>query len=322
MQAQHGAKRGPSSIYFGAEKCCTYQPRIHNFLAGRILAETDTSMRRAREILEEMITRRSGATPMGVYGPRTYWLHYEAVSAAFGRSSALRCLFFDPSSGDCGIWPHREATCATWFCKHNRGQKGKLFWESLRDLLIAMERALARTLILEMDPGAEALKLAFSQYGEPYEPEELVGSTSDALHSRHWGSWAGREREFFLECARRADGMALEEVLSLGGVETRALARLVLEQFRALKAPAQPDAPLRLGHFEIIQLLDDHAQISTYSGYDLLEVPRSLLGALVRFDGRPTASVLEEIKQCDGLVISSETLDTLCDFGVLGAGKP
>jgi hypothetical protein len=323
MQAQPGAKKGPSDIYFGDGKCCTYQPRIHNFLAGNILADTDPSMHRAREILEEMITRRSGATPMGVYGPRTYWLHYQAVSGAFGRSSALRCSFFDPSSGGCGIWPHREATCATWFCKHDRGEKGKVFWDSLNDLLSAMERALAHALILDMDPGAEALKVAFSQYGEPYEPEELVGSASDAAHSRNWGTWAGREREFFLECARRADGIALEEVLSMGGVETKALARLVLERFRDLRARAQPDALLKLGHFEIIQLLDDHVQISTYSCYDPLEVPRSLLGALVRFDGRPTVTVLEEITRCEGLLISSELLGNLCDFGVLlDASKP
>jgi hypothetical protein len=321
MQLPPGAKRFPSDVSFVEVKCCTYQPRIHNFLAGRILADTDPSMQRTKEILEEMIARRSGVSPMGVYGPSTYWLLYEAVPSAFGRSSALLCPLSDPSTGGCGIWPHREATCATWFCKYNRGEKGMAFWESMRDLLTTMERALAHALVLEMDPGIEALQVFFSRRGEPFEAEELAGGASDAAHSRRWGTWIGREREFFLECAHRADGMELEEVLTMGGVEARALARLVRERFQSLMARDRPDVPLRLGRFEIIRSMDDHAQLSTYSNFDPIEVPRALLAALVRFDGRPTAVVIEEIARCEGLSISSELLGTLSDFGVLVEGK-
>jgi len=320
MQAPPGIAGCPTDVFFSEVKCCTYQPRLHNFLAGRILADVDPSMQAAGGIVSEMIARRSGVSPLGVYGPSTYWLLYEAVPTSFGRSSTMRCPLFDLSTGSCRIWPHREATCATWFCKYNRGKKGLAFWEALRDFLAALERALARKLVLDLNPGLESLEVLFSRSGEPYEAEELAGGASEAAHSRRWGRWVGREREFFLECARLADGVGLGEVLSLGGVEASALARLVRERFRMIGMQEPPDLPLRLGRFEIIRSMDDHAQISTYSNYDPIEVPRALLAGLVRFDGRPTAVVLEEISRCDGLSVSRELLRTLCDFGVLVEG--
>ncbi|MDP2875886.1 MAG: hypothetical protein Q8O00_06860 [Holophaga sp.] len=264
-----------------------------------------------------MIVRRSGVSPMGVYGPSTYWLLYDAVPNSFGRSSTLRCPLFDLAAGSCRVWPYREATCATWFCKYNRGKKGMTFWESLRDLLGALERALARTLVLELDPGTESLEVLFSRSGEPFEVEELVGGASDSSHARRWGKWGGREREFFQECAHRAEAVGLEEVLLMGGVEARALALLVRERFQMLQEQGQTDVPLTLGRFEIIRSMDDHAQLSTYSNYDPIEVPRALLAGLVRFDGRPANTVIEEIERCDGVMISAELLRTLCDFGVL-----
>jgi len=321
MRAAPGAPTQPGDIHFGDWKCCTYQPRVHNFLAGRILGGVEPTHPSARDSLLGLIARRAGVSPLGVYGPRTYWLVYEAAPSAFGRATALRCPLFDSSSGGCGVWAHREATCATWFCKHDQGAKGKAFWDALRDLLVALERAVAKALVMELDPGPEALEWAFSQPGEPLDAEEVSGGASESSFQRRWGCWLGREVEFFEACAARADAMPAEEVLALAGVEGRALVRILLERWKDLRPRRPRPERLLLGRFEVIRLAGDHARLSTYSPFDPLEIPRGVLGALTRFDGRPTPAVLAEVAREEGLAIPESFLDTLLDFGVLVEAK-
>ena len=67
-----------------------------------------------------------GVTPLGLARPPVQHLLYRhGRERGFGQSVALLCPHYLGDSGGCGIWRHRNGVCATWFCKHTRGERAK-----------------------------------------------------------------------------------------------------------------------------------------------------------------------------------------------------
>src|SRR5581483_9117563 len=93
-------------------KCCTYNPRLPNFLVGRILSDDDPAALRGRATVEERIRRRVAVTPLGLlHDPVQRLLYDHSKGASFGRSAALLCPHYLKDSGQCGVWKNRESTC-------------------------------------------------------------------------------------------------------------------------------------------------------------------------------------------------------------------
>jgi Fe-S-cluster containining protein len=318
MRQPAGAPPEPGAVYFTEGKCCTYQPQLHCFLMGRILADGAADLVVARAAVERLLDARAGVTPLGIMGPRSYWALYD-YGTGFGRSSRLRCPLFDVSTGRCGVWRHRESTCATWFCKHDRGAVGEAFWTALHQLLMQLERSLARWCMVELAVGTEALAAASARElsAGPPDTEDLDGGASAERYRRAWGRWLGREREYYRECAGRVDGLAWPEVLALGGAEARALAEVARRRFEELRSHELPGSPLRIGRFEVASVASGFARLRSYRDFDPVDVPLPLLAALPRFDGRPTEQVAREIAERDGVEIPTPVLRTLADFKVL-----
>lgn len=318
MQLSSGDEAERGATYFTEGKCCTYQPQLHAFLVGGILIDPDRELTAARETLHALIDGGAGASPLGVLGARSYW-HLYNTAVGFGVSKRLRCPFFDVASGSCSIWRHREATCATWFCKHDRGALGEAFWSAARRLLQLLESSVSRWCALELDVGDEALGALSELESQALDAEDLDGRANPQRRARIWGRWAGREDDYYAECARRVEKLTVREVLAIGGVEARLRAR-VIEQRLAALSHEFPVAPLRVGRFEVVVVAHgDVVRTRGYRAFDPLDVPAALLPALARFDGRPTAEVVEEIAKRDGLDLSETLLRTLLDFGVLVA---
>ena len=125
-------------------KCCTYVPTLPNFLVGMVLDDDSGLTEPGRISIEARIADGAGVTPLGLQADPRYALIYKhAGGEAFGRTAGMRCPHYLPANGRCGIWRHRNAVCATWFCKHERGMVGKQFWDTLRQLLTLAERHLA-----------------------------------------------------------------------------------------------------------------------------------------------------------------------------------
>ena len=96
-------------------------------------------MAAGRATLETRLASRVAVTPIGVGRSPTFQVLYDHVGEAtgFGRSRSIRCPhYLEEGCGLCGIWRHRESTCATWFCKHVRGGVGKRFWGTIQQLLV------------------------------------------------------------------------------------------------------------------------------------------------------------------------------------------
>lgn len=312
MRPGEGPRRG--AIWFGRSKCCTYHPQLHNFLAGAVLADPDPALAPARARLEDALAARTGVSPLGVLGPRSYWLLYDATPEAFGRGEELRCPLYVEASGGCGIWSVRESTCATWFCKHDRGAVGEAFWTAARRLLQALERAVARHCLVALDLGADALAALLAD-GPP--GPELGAPADEAAIARAWGRWRGRERELFVACARIARGLSPAEVLAAGGADARLRAEILRARFRDLRDDAPPAGRLRAGALEVVGTEPPRCVLVGYRRLDPVEVPQALAAALLRFDGRPTAEVVEEVRRELGLALDGPTLRTLADFRLL-----
>jgi hypothetical protein len=235
-------------------------------------------------------------------------------------SAALAaCPHYLEESGGCGVWRYRESTCATYFCKFERGNVGKEFWDALHWLLLSAEMALARWCALELDVGTEALAALFPTPGQAAPPptaEELDGRVAPAENRRCWGNWAGREREYYLAASRLVAPLRWQQIEALAGPELLARKALVLAAYDRVNSEEVPDrlwaAPIRL------QSQGAGARrVTVEAGSAPLSLPVELVDQLRRFDGRPTTEVLREIREQSGLELTMGLVQKLADFGIL-----
>jgi hypothetical protein len=313
-----------ASSYNPQTKCCTYLPVLPGFLVGKVLEDGHPEGAHGRATVRERIAAGAAVTPLGLGMPPRYDLLYaHGAERAFGQSVAMRCPHYLVEGGRCGIWRQRNSVCATWFCKHVRGNVGWKFWESVRELLSSIERDLARWCMHELDVGADAIAETLPGSPRPgagassLTAEELDGRRDDVRAAALWGSWVGREEEFYRACARLVDALDIEAVLRICGPEVGLRVEVVKEGWRRLTT-FEPPERLRMGALVVLRKSKSGERVSTYSSLDPLEVPRALFGALHHFDGRRTNDEARRaIVEDGGPRISAGLVRKLADFGVL-----
>jgi hypothetical protein len=313
----------PLQGYNPETKCCTYLPELWNFLVGAILLDDDTgAAARGRATVEARIDRGLAVTPLGLGRTRPFDLLYRTGGVStFGQSRQLRCPhYLHDEGGLCGVWRHREATCATWFCKHVRGAVGEDFWNHLHRMLQVAEHALAGWALLELGLDGDALSHIYQPYREERGPKltgpEVDGVANGAELRAMWGQWRGRERELYEQCARLVESLAWADVRAIGGAQLEICARLVRDAHARLLSDAVPERPV-VALVQITPRNRDRVRLATYSGLDALEVPAVVAKTLPYFDGRPTADVLADIRRTEGVTVSPSLVRKLADFGVL-----
>jgi len=292
----------PGASPFDPEtKCCTFFPNLASFQVGGLLSDDDPSVASGRATVAARIAEGLNTTPFGVGRPAIFTEIYTPGSS-FGQAKALRCPYYIEDGGLCGIWRHRESTCATWFCKHERGRIGFDFWRATRLLFQAVEQRLAFVLAEELGVDREAL-LALERA-----PFQLCRDEDAGHYAAMWGPWAGREHEYFVETARRAEPLAWTDVRARCGEVLDEPAR----EFEAALAFLRNDQPLpeftRVVMHEPISASGTRVRLRTYSEYDPLDLPAKVSAALPLLDDRPVAEVPE---------IDAELLRRLIDYGVV-----
>jgi len=327
MCAPAGVTSDPKSLYFSPRvKCCSYQPKLPNFLVGRILDDHDFSFSAGRSTLEQRIDAGVGVSPLGLDQTPTYSLLYKHGLAGFGRAESLRCPhYLDEGGGRCGIWRHRNGVCTTWFCKHERGGVGLDFWSRVRDFLMAIERDLAAWCVTELDLGPEALSALFLTRRKPNERElmtlaDLEGVKDPNVARQLWGGWLGRERDFYIECGRRVSPLTWKDVEDIASPEVRARARIVKRAFESLTSRELPER-LTAGSFQTISSSREGVQVVGYSGSDPLELTPEVLEILPYFDGRPIEEVLKTIRKELSVEVEKDLVQKLLDFEILNPAQ-
>jgi hypothetical protein len=302
-------------------KCCSFMPVLPNFLVGRILSDAGPGAARARSSVEARIQERLAVTPLGLDRPAKYDLLYEHGSAGFGQSRTLRCPHFvEPGGGRCAIWRHREAVCATYFCKHVRGSVGMDFWHSVRRLLGAVEADLARWCVAELEVGTDVLQSLFpsgdAAAGDPLGAADLDNRPDPAAYERLWGKWAGRERSFYARCARLVHDLSWQQVVAICAPTVRILGRVTRAAYERLMSQGLPPA-VRAGSLHIIHLNAADAGVVAYRGEDPVQLPTTLLNVLHYFDGRPTREAIAAIARKENVELEDGLVRKLADFQVL-----
>lgn len=325
MLATDEAVEQPSStIFFNPQtKCCSYIPSIPNYLVGRILADEDASFAAGRGSVEERLRAGVCVSPLGVDAPPNFQALYgQSGDTLFGRSLTLRCPhYLAEAGGRCGVWKHRASVCATWYCKHERGETGLRFWRTMHQLLSTVEQSLARWCVLELEIGTEALAELFplaKPSGKPnaIDARALDGAADPARSRALWGEWAGRDTAFYRECARLVDALDWSGVTAICGAEVKVFARLVRDAYALLTSAELPER-FKVGALRIVGMNHDTCTVTTYSNYDPLDVPKQLLEVLGYFDGRPAREALSAIEEVAGLRLDRTLVRKLVDFGVL-----
>ena len=312
-------------VYNSKTKCCTYIPELPNFLVGSMLDNENAVAVAGRATLEARLLQGVVVKPLGIGNSPTEGLVYKHTTQnmAFGRNPDLRCPhYLDQQGGLCGIWQHRAAVCATWFCKYVRGAVGLRFWKMVQQLLAQVEIDLMHWCLVELDIGAEALRRIMpdsDSNATPIDPiceGRLDGRMSDQVHKTVWGNWAGREQEFYRACHRLVKPLTWKDVTMIGGPKLGICEKLLRQAYTNLLADELP-VSLKVGSFKILHIGPEFHRIQTYSPLDPIDIPRTLMNVLHYFDGRETDDALRIIALKTGLQLDESLIRKLVDFEVL-----
>lgn len=295
------------AVFHPNTKCCTFMPEVPNFLVGAVLADTSTDGSAGREAFEKGALSQAVINPLGVFPTPEYTMNYRFNYRTFGQREGLRCPYYMVEAGGlCAVWQHRNSRCSTWFCTHERGSLSVVFWKYLDKLLAAVETALARWCLLRIDLGGQALTELIPASGDPVAGSKTV-----------WGRWAGREREFFMECSRAVQVLQWADVMEIVGPETHMLARLVEDAFRKWQTFRIPQRLVR-GQWKAETVVPGRKRVWTFSPFDPLDLDVATLDALILFDGcSATADIVQEIENRFGIRLEPTLLQRLCDVQIL-----
>jgi hypothetical protein len=261
---------------------------VASFLVGMLLADDDPQMAEGAARMRARIAKRIAVTPLGVLAPSQFW-------------------------------KHRNAICATWFCKHVRGKRGEDFWKSLAVMMSEAERALVHHCVLELDLGADALRLLFPNPRDALRRESLDDLDERVDEERYralWGNWYGREEAFYVAAAEIVRPLRWGDVMRIGGSELALRARIATSTYLALMSQAIPERA-KVGGLGITSMQAEASLVMTYSRFDPIELPNELIPLLAYFDGAKVDDARRRILDEHGIALEEDLVLKLLDFGVL-----
>jgi Fe-S-cluster containining protein len=306
----------PGAIHFRPDtKCCTFHPTLPNYLVGAILGDRSPALDIGRARIRDKIANRVGVTPMWLAAPRKLTLLLDAArDEAFGRSLLLRCPYFEADGGRCTIWMHRESSCTTFFCRYSQGADGLAFWKALEHYFRYVERSLARYATRAL--GTDLTEPGVARGALTLEDLEDMPPAADQ-YARYWGSWQGREEEFYVASYASIAELSRDAFLSIVGEEG---ARLLLEleaQYDALREPRLAEV-LELNRDVRVVRVPDGVIVSTYSAYEPVHLTPLLFEVLREFNGvESTTDVRARLLRDRDLDVSPELLLELQALRVL-----
>jgi hypothetical protein len=279
--------------FLPSAKCCTYWPTLPNYLVGLALADVrgPEGAARLRTLIE-----RSWAVPLGLSPSPGYKILYAQASKDFGKSLLLRCPFFIEDAGhSCSIWNHRNAVCSTWFCRFDAGAEGRAFWEAVRLLLTAAERAVATWCALQLDISPDAIRMSKAAFSsDDLERQSIDGCDKYGLDSRLWGRWNEARSSYYIRCGELASTLSWQHVLVIGGIEVQAFESAMRTAYDAMMSPRLPET-VKVGPLKVINGRADHVTVVSYSEMDPQQIDWNVFAGLTRCNDRQT---VDEFRGC------------------------
>lgn len=312
---------GVSRFFKPDTKCCTYHPRLPNYLIGALLTDPDPQWDEGRRRVRDRIDRRIATSPQWLRAPAKYSLLYGNQRNAFGRATGLLCPFYEREGGLCTIWAYREAVCSTYFCKYMAGADGRAFWTSVKSFLTLLEIQLSRYAILQVD---KELLLSSDDLSAAGSPGPLSAEAIDDEpvpmrdYQRFWRGWVGKESSFYEACHEAVtalDRAGLERILGLDGqIELEILTR----RHRAATVDTLPTR-LRFNPSATVTWLPDRrVALASYSELDGVSLPGEAYTALTQFTGKdPVSAVRQRLRDELSMDLPENILMTLYRHRIL-----
>jgi Fe-S-cluster containining protein len=292
-------------------KCCTYYPRLPNYLVGALLSDERPELAEGRRRVEEKIAARIGVGPQWMRPPARFQLLYKNGHQFFGRTASMRCPYFVLDTGGCSIWAYREAVCSTFFCKYVAGADGRKFWMSLKTYLTLAEIQLSRWTALQLLPdyilsGKDRADI----HTTALTVEDLDDTAPPAkVYNELWKEYAGREAEYYRACYRLVRELppdGLEKLLGLDGtIELK-----TLEKLHSTAVTPKLPRTLKLNPDATVQWMPDGSvALGAYSEYDAVALPGEAYGLLVDFTGhKPVDAVRQHLRDTKLADLDEEVL--------------
>jgi Fe-S-cluster containining protein len=297
MCSKPGEPRLPNIQYFQPNaKCCTFFPRLPNYLVGGLLADSGAEMEEGRRRVRERIESRISATPHGVAPPKkTSVLLRIGGDPSFGKNKSLLCPYYEKEKGNCTVWKFREAVCSTYFCKSVSGQDGKKFWNTLKMYLLHVQDCLLWYCMHRLNVDTEKMWDYLNAYNtESLTPEELdeIAMPED-LYRGLWGDWTGREQEFYLESFRLVRELSNSEFEEVGGITQQIMVDLLRKRHRQVVTPEIPAVLVQNPEMKMHSLNENECVVMTVSGF--FRIQKALYEVIQLFDGVKTTGEISRI---------------------------
>ncbi|MCI0443376.1 hypothetical protein L0244_10875 [bacterium] len=299
----------PGIQYFKPDiKCCTYYPKLPNYLVGGILSDPDPFLEEGRRRVRERIKCRVAVSPQALYFPKRYRLmHKHGMPQSFGRSSTMICPYYVKEGGLCSIWKFRDAACSTYFCKTIAGNEGQKFWKVVRGYLLNVEGNLCWYPLYKMNWDMEATWEYFSDLESgTLQPEDLdEAPPPDEIYQKIWGDWVGREEEFYRESYRMVCELTRDELDRITGITGNVMLSWLKEKYDDVMHPKIP--PVLFKNPQLIAIpMSDGESYSIRTDVGFFSIMTALHDILNYFDGVKTT---DEIKK----IVLEEYQDELSD---------
>lgn len=272
-------------------RCCSHTPDLPNWSVGGVLMEGANTTPRGVATMRRRIKMPGCALPWGVVAstPEKEAMLDLTRRHRFGRAPEMSCPHFVASDRTCSIWNHRNSTCGTWFCRHERGLVGEGFWVAIRELLNGIEHTLAFHAVSTLMPEGDA------------------GS---------WDAWEGTPESFYKAAHELVSTMSWSDIADEAPPPLRQAVDTARTAYRfAVGDTPIPPNPL----YQKKHLMGREAagmRVEAYIGSDAQLVPFDLYKCLVLFDGRPWQKVVEELN-FRGVECDETTIRWLVEFDLI-----
>ncbi|ATB31903.1 hypothetical protein [Melittangium boletus] len=289
---------GVSRLFRTDTKCCTYYPRLPNFLVGALFSDARPELAEGRRRMEAKLSGRVGITPQWVKASARYNLLYRNSRQFFGRALSMRCPYYEEQQGGCTIWPYREAVCSTFFCKYVAGADGQKFWMTLKTYLTLTEIQLSRYAVLQLMPDYILARKDKPEMTDTPTVEELDDRPMAAKdYAALWREWEGREADFYRACydiVRALTPAQVESILGLDGL----IELKVLDKSHRDALSSELPKVLKLNPEATVKWLPDGSvALGSYSEFDAVALPGVAYSLLVEFTGlEPVEAVRQRLR--------------------------
>lgn len=310
----------PAEAYFNpSTKCCTFHPALPNYSVGGLLADqTDAGSEGRRRVLGK-IEAGVGVTPAGILPPARVLLLQRHGKGGFGRAERLVCPYLDRDRGACTVWAHREAECATWFCKHNQGFDGRAFWRQLRDYLVSVHVTLSTWIMRELGIDPDRIAEGFGPRLDALDVRDLDDQPpSRAEYRRMWGEWNGRETEFYGRAFEMVRGLDRNRFASLVGIEHSVAVDRLARRYDAITQPSLPPRLLRNPTLRVDRAADGSYVLTAGDAGEATRLRPEVYQLLDLFDGqRATEEVRSSVKARTGVGVGDSFIAALYHHRIL-----